>query len=277
MFRQKNSSLSMLLDSTTSMMRTASTTFQCMIGSVRRASYCGEPDPTIQLSANGNSGSLYLFSGGTNSHESSMSNISHDEQKRTVTIYDGRIPAAPSAPTIPFELMTPIDAITQTIEDPVESFVQIVLEAPDDRPPVILPLAASSSPRSSVSRHRHRSKSPSSLSLNERLGTSDKSPTETQSLPVTKVFSSMETHSQPPVVVEPMDFSFLEPVLRGQSAAPPPMRTPSSRQKSLQNSLSSQDSATDFRSSTSTVPHNDRSSDNSITSPSRLRVPFSTD
>ena len=66
----------MLLDSTNSMMRTASTTLHRLIGSTRRASYCGEPDPTIQLSPNGNSGSLYLLNtGARNSNESSLSNI----------------------------------------------------------------------------------------------------------------------------------------------------------------------------------------------------------
>ncbi|CAF4368408.1 unnamed protein product, partial [Rotaria sordida] len=33
MLKRKNSSLNMLLDSTSSMMRTASTTFQCLLGS----------------------------------------------------------------------------------------------------------------------------------------------------------------------------------------------------------------------------------------------------
>ena len=83
------------------------------------------------------------------SNESSLSNGSFDEQRGTLTIYDGRVPSAPTAPMIPFDLMTPIDVITQTIEDPVASFAQIVLEEPDERPPVIRPL---SSPR------RHSSK-----------------------------------------------------------------------------------------------------------------------
>ncbi|CAF1617675.1 unnamed protein product [Adineta ricciae] len=218
----------MLLDSTSSMMRTASTTFQCLFGSVRRASYCGEPDPTIQLSATGNSGSLYLFPGAANSNDSSISNISYEEQKRTVTIYDGRVPSAPSAPTIPFDLMTPIDAITQTVEDPIESFVQIVLEEPDNRPPVILPL--SSSRRSSMSRHRHRSASPSpSLPTHEQRSTSERSLTDTKSLPVTELFNSLEIYSRPPEIIEPMDFSFLEPVLRGESAAPPSLHNTSNK------------------------------------------------
>ena len=48
-------------------MRTASTTIHSLFGSARRASFCGEPDPTIQLSPSGNSGSLYLL---PNSNES---------------------------------------------------------------------------------------------------------------------------------------------------------------------------------------------------------------
>ena len=196
----------MLLDSTSSMMRTASSTFHCLIGSARRASYCGEPDPSVQLSPNGQSGSLYLLPTAANSNESSLSTGSYDEQRRTVTIYDGRVPSTPMAPHIPFELMTPIDAITQTIEDPMESFVQIVLEEPDDRPPVIRP---HSSPR-----HRRRRNSSNPPVPTKKLG-------ETQSMPVTELFNSLEIQCRAPDVVEPMDFSFLEPVLRGESAAPP--------------------------------------------------------
>lgn len=48
MLKQKNSSLTMLLDSTNSFMRTASTTIHSLFGAPRRASFCGEPDPTIQ-------------------------------------------------------------------------------------------------------------------------------------------------------------------------------------------------------------------------------------
>jgi hypothetical protein len=244
MLKQKNSSLSMLLDSTNSMMRTASTTFQSLFGAPRRASYCGQPDPTIQLSPNGNTGSLYLIPTAANSNESSLSNTSHDDQRRTVTIYDGRIPSTPTAPSIPFELMTPIDAITQTRDDPVESFVQIVLEGPDDRPPVIRPL--SSSRRNSSSRNKHRSNSPNSTSQEKLI--------ETQSMSVTtELFNSLKIHCQTPEVVEPMDFSFLEPVLRGESAAPPTRQQThslpnNSRHISPQNSSTSEDSAIDLSS-----------------------------
>ncbi len=274
----------MLLDSTSSMVRTASTTFQNYFGSARRASFCGEPDPTIQLSPNGNSGSLYLL---PNSNESSLSNLSGEEQRRTVTIYDGRIPAAPSAPTIPFELMTPIDAITQTIDDPVESFVQIVLEEPDDRP--LIKPHLSSSRRNSPSRHRHRNSSPNSSSL-----ISEKKLTDTKSLPTSDLFNSSEIYFQAPEKVEPMDFSFLEPVLRGESAAPPQIRTQNSRQISAQNSSTSEDSAIDLRPPSRTImltkddltsselsfddnDHPHYSTMHSSVSSSRLKVPSSID
>ena len=273
------------------MMRTASSTFHCLIGSARRASYCGEPDPSIQLSPNGQSGSLYLLPATANSNESSLSNGSYDEQRRTVTIYDGRVPSTPMAPHIPFDLMTPIDAITQTIEDPVESFVQIVLEEPDDRPPVIRPL--SSPRRNSSPRHRRRRNSSNPPAPPKKL-------VETQSMPVTELFNCLEIHCQAPDVVEPMDFSFLEPVLRGESAAPPPasVRTSSlpfdSRRISPQNSSTSEDSAIDLRppsrashritiledNLTPTLPTATRES-SSIPTPTigttRLRVPSSMD
>ena len=269
----------MLLDSTNSLMRTASTTLHSIFGAPRRASFCGEPDPTIQLSPNGNSGSLYLL---PNSNESSLSNLSNEEQRRTVTIYDGRIPAAPSAPMIPFDLMTPIDAITQTIDDPVESFVQIVLEEPDDRPPIIHPL--SSSRRTSPSRHRNRCNSPRSSLADEQMSSSNKILSNAKSLSVTELFNSSESYCQAPVVIEPMDFSFLEPVLRGESAAPPPARSQNSRQISPEND----DSSIDLRSSSShrrTINKDDPSSPtannpNHHSSPrcsSRLKVPTSID
>ena len=279
MLKQKNSSLSMLLDSTNSIMRTASTTFHSLFGSARRASYCGEPDPTIQLDPNGNSGSLFLL---PNSNESSVSNLSNEDQRRTVTIYDGRIPSAPSAPTIPFELMTPFDAITQTIDDPVESFVQIVLEEPDDRPPILPPL--SSSRRNSPSRHRHRNSSPNPTLINGQLSNSEKKLTDTKSLPTTQLFNSAEKYCQAPKVVEPMDFSFLEPVLRGESAAPPPTRSQNSRQISPQNSSASEDSAIDIRPPSRTITitaDEDTNHPSSIIIPtltsSRLKVPPSND
>jgi hypothetical protein len=287
MLRQKNSSLAMLLDSTNSLMRTASTTINSLFGSARRASFCGEPDPTVQLSPSGNIGSLYLLPT-TNSNDSSLSNLSGEEQRRTVTIYDGRIPSAPSAPAIPFELMTPLDVITQTIDDPVESFVQIVLEEPDDRPPIIPPL--SSSRRNSPSRdRRHRSSSPKPSSSHGQILSSEKKLTDRKSLPVTQLFNSSEIYYQPPQVVEPMDFSFLEPVLRGESAAPPSINTQNSRQISPENSSTSEDSAIDLRSPSHTITittddltlqvlsSTDNNNHYSTISSSRLKVPPSID
>lgn len=230
----------MLLDSTNSLMRTASNTFQSLFGVPRRASYCGDPDPSIQLAPSGNSGSLYLL---PNSNESSLSNISSEEQRRTVTIYDGRIPSAPLAPTIPFELMTPLDAITQTAEDPIDSFVQIVLEEPDDRPPILPPL--SSSRRNSPSRYRPRNSSANSNQHKEDASKSDEKLSSSASVSTDQ---TDKRACQTPKVVEPMDFSFLEPVLRGESAAPPPSR---------------QVSSNDFQSSSSSA--------------SRLSVPSSND
>ena len=276
MLKEKNSSLTMLIDSTSSIMRTASSTFHCLIGSARRASYCGEPDPTIQLSANGQSGSLYLLPAAANSNESSLSTGSYDEQRRTLTIYDGRIPSATTAPTIPFELMTPIDAITQTLDDPVESFVQIVLEEPEERPPIIRPI--SSPRRNSSPRHRHRQQNDSSniLNLSKKLS-------ETQSMPETDRLNSLEIHQRTPEVIEPMDFSFLEPVLRGESAAPPVNSHRSGslpqsyRQISQQNNLISDDSAMDVRPSSRPSHRITIHEDHSTVTPSmgtgRLKVP----
>jgi hypothetical protein len=233
MLKRKNSSFNMLLDSTSSMMRTASSTFQCFIGSARRASFCGHPDPSVQLAPNANSGSLYLKSNTMNSNESSLSNISYDEQRRRVTIYDGRIPSAPVAPAIPFELMTPIDAITHTIDDPVESFVQIVLETPDDRP-LIMPRISSSPTRADMSpRNRYANSSPRTKINHSRTSTSTK---EYASSPKPKpkgstisdgLFNASQVHFQPSDMIEPMDFSFLESVLGGESSItsiqPPPV------------------------------------------------------
>jgi hypothetical protein len=228
MLKRKNSSLNMILDSTSSLMRTASTTFQCLIGSARRASYCGQPDPSVQLAPNGTSGSLYLRSATANSNESSLSNVSFDEQRRTVTIYDGRIPSTPLPPAIPFELMTPFDAITKAVDDPVESFVQIVLETPDGKPPIMPPIPSSPSRMNAPIQRRHRSSSPKLRTIDQHPTTSIEnsiSPKLTQhhSTPSTELFNSTKLHCQVPDVVEPMDFSFLEPVLRGESAAPPPI------------------------------------------------------
>ncbi len=253
----------MLLDSTSSIVRTASSTFQCLIGSARRASYCGQPDPSVQLTANGTSGSLYLRSGTANSNESSLSNASYDEQRRTVTIYDGRVPSTPVQPPIPFELMTPIEAITKTVDDPVESFVQIVLEAPDDKPPIMPPVSTSPTCMELPVRRRHRSSSPKLLPSNQRstnILENSALPKLSQhhSTPSPELFNSAKVHCQAPDVVEPMDFSFLEPVLRGESAAPPPIslrnhssslcnNSYKSRCMSHQNSSTTEDSAIDIR------------------------------
>jgi len=259
MLKRKNSSINMLLDSTSSIMRTASTTFQCLIGSARRASYCGHPDPSVQLGPNGTSGSLYLRSATANSNESSLSNASYDEQRRTVTIYDGRIPSTPVAPAIPFELMTPFDAITKAVDDPVESFVQIVLETPDDKPPIMPPIPTSPKHMNLSSRRRHRSNSPKLKPINQRPTTSIENNalpklTQHHSTPTPELFNSTEVHCQAPDVFEPMDFSFLEPVLRGESAAPPPIPirnhplhlfNTKPRQIPHQNSSTTEDSAID--------------------------------
>ncbi|CAF1239514.1 unnamed protein product [Adineta steineri] len=242
MLKRKNSSLNMLLDSTSSMMRTASSTFQCLIGSARRASYCGQPDPSVQLAPNGTSGSLYLRSGTANSNESSLSNASFDDQRRVVTIYDGRIPSTPTAPTIPFELLTPIEAITRAVDDPVESFVQIVLETPDDKPPMMPPISSSLARMNLSSRRRHRSSSPNLKPTNQRTTLSSETYalpklTQHQSMPTREFSNSTTRQCQIPDVIEPMDFSFLEPVLRGESAAPP------LQSKSFQNSSTLKDSS----------------------------------
>lgn len=263
MLKRKNSSLGMIIDSTSSMMRTASTTFQCLLGSARRASYCGQPDPSVQLAPNGTSGSLYIRSNCTNSNESSLSNVSFDEQRRTVTIYDGRIPTTPVAPTIPFELMTPLEAITKTIEDPVESFVQIVLEAPDDKPAILPPVSTSSTHMTLPVRRRHRSSSPKSKPSHHRPNNTLENSalpklTQHHSTPTNDSFNSTKVHYRAPEIVEPMDFSFLEPVLRGESAAPPSVPTKSqaqslvnssirSRRISSRNSSTTEDSAIDIR------------------------------
>lgn len=270
----------MILDSTSSIMRTASSTFQCLIGSARRASYCGQPDPSVQLAPNATSGSLYLRSGTANSNESSLSNASYDEQRRTVTIYDGRIPSTPVQPTIPFELMTPIDAITQALDDPVESFVQIVLETPDEKPLMMPPISTSPSHVNSSIRRRHRSNSPKLKPINQRSTISiENNPlpklTQHHSSPATELFNSSKVHCQAPDVVEPMDFSFLEPVLRGESAAPPsiPIRNHSlalfntkPRPISFQNSSNTDDSAIDV----STPPYSLYSSNHRTTNEDEL-------
>ncbi len=268
-------------------MRTASTTFQCFIGSVRRASYCGQPDPSVQLAPNGTSGSLYLRSGTANSNESSLSNASFDDQRRTVTIYDGRIPSTPTAPTIPFELLTPIEAITKTVDDPVESFVQIILETPDDKPLIMRPVSNSSTCITVPSRRRHRSSSPKLKSNNQRSTIYSENIalpklTQYQSMPTTELFNSTQVHSQAPDIVVPMDFSFLEPVLRGESAAPPPSPTvrnhsispfnQNSRDISLQTSSTTEDSAVDLCTPSSSSFSSNRKTaiEDDLTSPDSL-------
>ncbi|CAF0811554.1 unnamed protein product [Adineta ricciae] len=278
MLKRKNSSLNMLLDSTSSMMRTASTTFQCLIGSARRASYCGQPDPSVQLAPNGTSGSLYLRSTTANSNESSLSNASFDDQRRVVTIYDGRIPSTPTAPTIPFELLTPLEAITKAIDDPVESFVQIVLETPDDKPPIMPPVHNSLHRTGSPSRRRHRSSSPNLKPTNERQTNHLENLnlpklTQHQSMPNTDYFNSTRVHSQAPDTIIPMDFSFLEPVLRGESAAPPSrnhsLSKPNSRQNSLQNNTITDDSSSNLQ----TLPHITYSCHRTKTNANNIIVP----
>ena len=291
MLKRKNSSLNVILDSTSSIMRTASSTFQCLIGSARRASYCGQPDPSVQLAPNGNCGSLYLRSAVANSNESSLSTASYDEQRRRVTIYDGRIPSTPTAPTIPFELMTPFDAITQAVDDPVESFVQIVLETPDERP-LMMPLVSTSPTRMDLAaRRRYRSSSPNFKSINQ----CPLSPAEHKTLPKlnqhrstpsAEVFDALRVHCQLPEVIEPMDFSFLEPVLRGESAAPPPPPVPPRNhslqltnekfnplgQLSHQSSSAAEDSAIDLRTPSRSSYSSNRVTtiDDDLTSPESL-------
>lgn len=279
MLKRKNSSLNVLVDSTSSIVRNASSAFQCLIGSARRASYCGQPDPSVQLGSNGTSGSLYLRPSTADSNESSLSNASYDELRRTVTIYDGRIPATPVPPPIPFELITPIEAITKAVDDPVESFVQIVLEAPDDKPPIMPPIPTSPQHMSTPTRRRHRSISPMLTSNSHRSShiiENSALPKLTQhhSTPTTDAFNEMRIHCVPPDIVEPMDFSFLEPVLRGESAAPPPMsvrnqslslsKNHTSRRISHQYSSTPEDSAIDLHipscssySSTAVTNHDD--------------------
>ncbi|CAF2104330.1 unnamed protein product [Rotaria magnacalcarata] len=78
-------------------------------------------------------------------------------------------------------------------------------------------------------------------------------------MPVKDSINSNESHCQTSDVIEPMDFSFLEPVLRGESAAPPPPPPPMRNQSlsllnkksinsriSLQNSSATEDSAIDL-------------------------------
>ncbi|CAF5172903.1 unnamed protein product [Rotaria magnacalcarata] len=90
-----------------------------------------------------------------------------------------------------------------------------------------------------------------------------------------------------------MDFSFLEPVLRGESAAPPPARCQKPQHISPQNSSASEDSAIVIRSSSRTITiikddyrsselfssvNNDNySENNSFISTRSLKVPSSVD
>ena len=274
MLKRKNSSLNILLDSTSSMMRTASNTLQCFIGSARRASYCGQPDPSVQLSPHGNCGSLYLRTTTDAANESSSPHTSYDEQRRRVTIYDGRVPSTPRAPKIPFELMTPIDAITQARDDPVESFVQIVLEAPDDRPLMMSRVSSSSSTQMDlISRRRPRSSSPT-LKSNLQRPTTAAATTTLSPTPATNA-SHSSRDQQPSGPVEPMDFSFLEPVLRGESAAPPPhliVRQHSSHASHGCDSSTTEDSAIDLPTSSRSSYSSNRMAamEDDLTSPESL-------
>jgi hypothetical protein len=88
-----------------------------------------------------------------------------------------------------------------------------------------------------------------------------------------------------------MDFSFLEPVLRGESAAPPPIRIQNARSTSSENSPTSEDSASHFRSPShlitiikddltlselsSSANNNYHPTISPVTSPSCLKVPSS--
>ena len=263
MSKQNNSSLNMLLDSTSSMMRTVSTALKSLIGPTHRSSYCGLPDPSVQLAANGVSGSLNLHSTVASSNESFCSNTSFGEQKRTVTIYDGRIASTPIASSVPFELMTPIEAIIKAEGDPIESFVQIVLEKSDDKSP-IMPSIPKSSILTNVSpRCQYRSSSPRSLSTTENLLTSKESfPVseliERQSMPTTEALGLVEFNCQTPVDAESMDFSFREPVLQDENAVSSPVllrndllssssnKFDNSRKISLQNEPNRGDSAVDL-------------------------------
>ncbi|CAF4737341.1 unnamed protein product, partial [Rotaria magnacalcarata] len=79
--------------------------------------------------------------------------------------------------------------------------------------------------------------------INGRLSTSElQLNSDTQPSSVAEIFNSLATHCQTPDVIVPMDFSFLEPVLRGESAAPPPARCQKPQHISPQNSSASEDS-----------------------------------
>ncbi|CAF3335641.1 unnamed protein product [Rotaria sp. Silwood1] len=163
--------------------------------------------------------------------------------------------------------MTPLEAITKTVDDPIESFVQIVLEKPDDKPPIMPPVPISPTHANSANRRRHRSSSPRLKQVDARAPASSENTTlpkltQHQSMPARDLFDFNEKYCSTPAVVEPMDFSFLEPVLRGESAAPPPpppLRNHSlsllnntsntKRQISLKNSSPTEDSAIDSHTS----------------------------
>ena len=274
MLKRKNSSLNVLLDSTSSMMRTASNTLQCFIGSARRASYCGQPDPSVQLSPHSNCGSLYLRTTTDNANESSSSHTSYDDQRRRVTIYDGRVPSTPRTPKIPFELMTPIDVITQSRDDPVESFVQIVLEAPDDQPRMMNRPSASPTRMDLAFRRRPRSSSPT-LKSNQQRPVAATTASKTLLPTSTTNATHASPEKQPSGAVEPMDFSFLEPVLRGESAAPPPhqvVRQLSSHVSHGGDSSTTEDSAIDLPTSSRSSYSSNRMAamEDDLTSPDSL-------
>ncbi|CAF1027993.1 unnamed protein product [Didymodactylos carnosus] len=239
---RKNSSINVLLDSTSSVVRNATANFSYLIGSARRASCAGDLDPSVQMS--GNRGSLYLQSLQPPSNHSPRlhhclpheQTIPNEDQKRrrSVTIYDGKIPSPRSASPsiIPFDLITPMEAIENT-NDPAESYVQIVLETPEQPNKKFFYNSASSSKYSSTeniyrynnlseqfdkpkrrSSFAKQSLSPVPISTQEK----DNSKTIDDEQP----FDPTDTYCVPPLIVEPMDFSFLEPILKGKSAEPPP-------------------------------------------------------
>ncbi|CAF1026123.1 unnamed protein product [Didymodactylos carnosus] len=241
---RKNSSINLLLDSTSSVVRNATANISYLIGSARRASYAGDLDPSVQMS--GNCGSLYLQSSQPSPTVSPRLNrafhreqtLSNEDQKhrRSITIYDGKIPSprSNSPSMIPFDLITPIEAIENT-NDPVDSYVQIVLETPDDRkqPNIFLYDSASSSESpSSENIYCYNNSTEQFVKPKRRLSFTKQSPSPTSmttenddNLKIKDNQNPLDlsnTYCSPPTVVEPMDFSFLDPILKGESAAPPP-------------------------------------------------------
>ena len=92
-------------------------------------------------------------------------------------------------------------------------------------------------------------------------------------MPNTDYFNSTRVHCQAPDIIIPMDFSFLEPVLRGESAAPPSrshsLSKPNSRQNSLQNNAITDDSSSNFH----TSPHITYSCPRTKTNANNITIP----